>query len=135
MKTKELTIGELAKQAGVQTSTLRYYEGVGLLPPATRVSGQRRYDPAMLKRLGFIRLAQQAGFTIEEIKILLENFDTNPPPVSGWRRFVKQKLVEIEATITRAQQMKALLEEGLRCGCLDYDECYALISTGQSCKS
>ncbi|HEX2909910.1 MAG TPA: MerR family transcriptional regulator [Chloroflexia bacterium] len=132
---RELTIGEIAEQAQLQTSTLRYYENIGLLPPAIRVSGQRRYNPAILKRLSFIRLAQQAGFTIEEIKILLEGFELVPPPVSQWRSFVEQKLIEVEAAISRSQQMKALLEEGLRCGCLDYDECYALISAGNSCRN
>lgn len=132
---RELTIGELAQQAEVQTSTLRYYENVGLLPTAKRVSGQRRYAPDTLKRLSFIRLAQQAGFTIAEIKTLLEGFELDTPPLSQWRVLAHQKLIEVEAVIIRAQSMKRLLEEGLRCGCLNYDECYTLITTQGHCRS
>lgn len=130
---RELTIGEFAAQAQVQTSTLRYYESIGLLRASKRISGQRRYSPEAIKRLSFIKLAQQAGFTIEEIKSLLEGFELSTPPLSQWRGLVEQKLKEVEATILRAQQMKYLLEEGLRCGCLNYDECYALISAGAHC--
>ncbi len=129
----ELTIGELAKQAQVQSSTLRYYESIGLMPVSKRINGQRRYSQEAIKRLSFIKLAQQAGFSIEEIKTLLEGFELNVPPLSQWRLLVQQKLLEVEATIVRAQQMKALLEEGLRCGCLSYDQCYALIAAGDHC--
>ncbi len=128
----ETTIGELAKQAGVQTSTLRYYESIGLISAAKRVNGQRRYTSGTLKRLSFIKLAQQAGFSIAEIKTLLEGFETDIPPLSQWRALTRQKLVEVEVAIARSQQMKLLLQEGLRCGCLSYDECSErLVTEGQ----
>ncbi len=60
---EELTIGEVARRAGVRTSTLRYYESIGLLPAARRVNGRRRYAPAALRMLAVIHLAQQAGFS------------------------------------------------------------------------
>jgi MerR family redox-sensitive transcriptional activator SoxR len=128
-----LTIGELAQQAEVAASTLRYYENVGLLPAPIRISGQRRYTSDILKRLSFIRLAQQAGFTVAELKILLQGFETTTPPLSQWRLLVQQKLDEVEAMIQRSQQMKDLLEEGLRCGCFNYDECYAKLMAGEHC--
>lgn len=122
---EELTIGELANQGQVATSTLRYYESVGLLIPLKRVSGQRRYSEKALSRLNFIKLAQQAGFSGLEIKTLLVGVkeQDNTPPLSHWQLLASQKLTEIEALIERAQRMKALLEDALRCGCLDYEEC------------
>ncbi len=133
MSESEITIGELARQAEVQTSTLRYYESIGLLSPSKRVSGQRRYTSETIKRLSFIKLAQQAGFTIAEIKTLLEGFETEIPPLSQWRTLAHKKLVEVEIAIERAQQMKFLLQEGLRCGCINYDECSKRLATEGHC--
>ncbi len=118
-----LTIGEVAKQAGVRTSALRYYEEVGVLPPAERVGGQRRYDEAVLARLAVIRLAQGLGFSVAEIRSLVEGFDDAGVPSERWREMATGKLAEVDALIARAEQMKQLLEESLRCGCLTLDAC------------
>src|SRR4051812_30699653 len=67
----ELTIGEVARRAGVATSQIRYYERIGMLPPPERLSGQRRYAPDVLGRLTFIGVAQSAGFKLREIKALM----------------------------------------------------------------
>jgi MerR family mercuric resistance operon transcriptional regulator len=68
-----MTIGRLAKAAGVNVETIRYYQRRGLLPePPRPPGGQRRYPAAVLERLGFIRQAQQLGFSLEEIRRLLE---------------------------------------------------------------
>ncbi|MFN8563711.1 MAG: MerR family transcriptional regulator [Anaerolineae bacterium] len=64
---RDMTISEVARRVGVRTSTLRYYESIGLLPAPKRVSGRRRYDSAVLQRLEIIRTAQQAGFTLAEL--------------------------------------------------------------------
>ena len=118
-----LTIGEVARRAGLRTSALRYYEEVGVLPPAERVSGQRRYDEAVLARLAVIRLAQELGFSVAEIRSLVEGFDEASVPSERWREMATNKLTEVDALITRAEQMKQLLEESLRCGCLTLDAC------------
>ncbi len=65
-----LTIGEVARQAGVAATTLRYYEQIGLVPPPGRLGGQRRYDDSVLARLEVIRLCKSAGFALEEIQLL-----------------------------------------------------------------
>src|SRR5215211_9158788 len=66
-----LPIGELARRTGVATSALRYYERIGLLPPAERASQRRHYPPSVAERVALIRLYQDAGFTLEEIGRLL----------------------------------------------------------------
>ena len=71
----ELTIGEVARRAGVATSLIRYYESIGLLPEPDRLHGQRRYDTDVLGRLAFIGVAQSAGFKLSEIKDLVGGID------------------------------------------------------------
>jgi DNA-binding transcriptional MerR regulator len=66
-----MRIGELAKRTGVDVPTIRYYEGLGLLPRATRsASGYRQYGPGDLERLSFVRHNQKLGFTLREIGML-----------------------------------------------------------------
>jgi DNA-binding transcriptional MerR regulator len=77
----ELTIGEVARRAGMATSSIRYYERVGLLPKPDRLGGQRRYDPDVLGRLGFIGVAQRAGFKLREIEQLIDSADGLGPPM------------------------------------------------------
>lgn len=80
----ELSMGDVAKRAGLQASALRYYEGIGLLPVPRRVNSQRRYQPDVLQRSAVIQFAKTAGFSIAEIQILLEGFDPATPPLGGW---------------------------------------------------
>src|SRR3989442_829672 len=70
-----LTIGEIATRAGVRTSSIRYYESIGVLPEPERRNGQRRYGPEAVERLKVIAVAQQAGFSLSEIGELLASSD------------------------------------------------------------
>ena len=124
---EEMTIGEVAQQVGVETSTLRYYESIGVLPPPRRVSGQRRYTPTVLKVMQVIEVAKEAGFTLSEIRTLLHGFSLDKAPSERWKVLARQKLPEVEALIARAQGMKQLLELGLECECLELDECILLV--------
>jgi MerR family transcriptional regulator, redox-sensitive transcriptional activator SoxR len=116
-------IGEIARRAGVATSTIRYYERIGLLPPTKRVSGKRRYDTSILQKLSVIRMAQHAGFTISEIQTLLHDFPTNTPPSKRWEALAGDKITELNELIERAQQMKSLLESTLQCHCATLEDC------------
>src|SRR5829696_10445759 len=87
----ELTIGEVARRAGVATSSIRYYERIGLLPEPDRAGGQRRYDAEVLGKLGFIGVAQSAGFKLREIKQLIDGGDGLGEPM---RSLSSQKLGE-----------------------------------------
>lgn len=124
---KEMSIGEVAKQADLETSTLRYYESIGILPPAKRVSGQRRYTAKALELLAIIQVAKEAGFTLFEVHTLLSGFSEEEPPSPRWKELARRKLPEIEALILRAQNMKQLLLEGLECDCLSLNECAVLV--------
>ena len=126
----EMTIGQVAQQAGVQPSTLRYYERIGILSAPKRVSGQRRYTADVLKSLTFIRVAKEAGFTLSEIQTLFHGFSEQAAPSIRWRSLARQKLPEVEALIARAQNMKRVLERGLDCECLRLDDCVILENEG-----
>lgn len=123
---KGWSIGQVAAQAGVAPSTIRYYEQVGLLPTPERVSGQRRYGEEVVQKLGTIKLAQQAGFSIAEIQSILHGFPTETPPSERWQHSAQQKLAELEAQMQTLQAMKALLHEMMACQCAMLDECGAL---------
>ena len=118
-----LTIGDVAHRAGVRPSAIRYYESVGVLPEPRRVNGRRRYGPAVLTRLTVVRMAQEAGFTVAEIRELLHGFPDDTTAPVRWRALAERKIVEVDALIARAHQMRRVLQESLCCGCLTLDDC------------
>src|SRR5262245_41454026 len=69
----EMSIGEVARKMGLRSSAIRYYEKLGLIPKAPRLSGRRRYDERVLERLAMVRFAKHVGFSIAEIKCISRN--------------------------------------------------------------
>lgn len=119
----ELTIGEVAREAGLRTSAVRYYESVGVLPSPKRVNGQRRFGREVVRLLGTVRFAQQAGFTVAEIRTLFHGFGADVPPSARWRSLASQKLEELDALVARAERMRLALQTAMRCGCLRIEDC------------
>ena len=116
-----MRIGEAAQRAGVKTSLIRYYEDIELLPAPDRVSGQRRYDETVLRRLTVIDVAQRAGMSLDEIRLLVQH---GSEPMSGQlRELATRKLPEIDALIERAERVRAWLETATGCECRSIDEC------------
>lgn len=115
-----MRIGEVAERAGVRTSLIRYYESIGLLPEPERVSGQRRYDATVLRRLTVIDVAQRAGMSLDEIRLLLEHGNALSAPL---RELAARKLPEIDALIDRARSVREWMEAAQRCECRRIDEC------------
>jgi MerR family transcriptional regulator, redox-sensitive transcriptional activator SoxR len=118
MTKSTLTIGEVARQAGLNTSAIRYYESVGLLPEPERVSGQRRYDAETVRRLRVIDVAKQAGFSLDEARVLLAD-----PGGAQLRTLAERKLPEVDDLIARAQAMRAWLVTASGCNCETLDVC------------
>lgn len=116
-----LTIGEVAAMVGVQASTLRYYESIGLLPPAKRVSGQRRYTTSILSLLAVIQMAKEASFSLPEIQTLLHSNTDGEALSQRWQTLAAAKIHELDLIINRAQEMKALLEEALTSNALQFE--------------
>src|SRR3954464_12359765 len=108
MDERQLRIGDVARRAGVRVSLIRYYEEIGLLPEAERVSGQRRYDETVLRRMAVIDVAQRAGLSLHEIRDLLEH--GNDPLSDRLRELAERRLPEIDALIARAQRVRTWLQ-------------------------
>lgn len=119
----DLSIGEVARRTGLRTSALRYYEDAGILPKPTRVSGQRRYDADIVRRVDLLRFAQQAGFTLDEIKSLFHGFGSQTPLSARWRSLARKKLVELDELAARVARMHRALELSLECGCMRVEDC------------
>lgn len=109
------TIGEVARELGLPTSTLRYYERAGLLRPAGRTSGNYRiYDTETVERLRFIRAAQATGFTVADIKALLEFRDGETAPCSEVRSLIESRLADVEQRMLQYSHVQQVLEAFLR---------------------
>lgn len=112
MSSDLLTIGELGRRVGAAPSALRYWERAGLLDVAARVGGRRRYSAGAVTRVGLIRLWQDAGFGIGEIRSLLA---TDPDGTGEWRARATRKLAEVRERIAELESAASLLEHTLAC--------------------
>jgi MerR family redox-sensitive transcriptional activator SoxR len=115
-----LTIGELARRAGVATSALRYYEELGLLPAPARISGQRRYPESAVELVGIILLLRDVGFSLAEQKALMAS---RAASLDDWRRLARRKLADLDEQIAKARAAREAIEHALRCPHDDIVEC------------
>ena len=118
-----LTIGELARRTGRRTSSIRYYEEIGVLPEPVRVSGRRRYDGDAVRVLSVVEAAQRAGLTLDEVKALLAAPSGDAAAIEELRAIAERKLPQVEAAIERSLLVKEWLEAAARCDCPSLDDC------------
>lgn len=119
-----LTISEVAKQLGLKASAIRYYEQIGILPKAQRVSGQRRYDNTVLYRIALVQRSQQMGFTLEEVRRLFFGFRKTIPISARWKKLSQQKLAELETLAEQIKAMQLLLKKmSDHCTCTALEQC------------
>jgi MerR family redox-sensitive transcriptional activator SoxR len=118
-----LSIGEVAKRAGVNVSAIRFYEGEGLLPEPEREGGRRRFGEDTVQRLRFIGIAKQAGFSLGEVGVLLSSIDRGAPAHEQLRVLAGRKLPEADALIERAQTRRDWLAAASECGCETLESC------------
>ncbi|KAB0265815.1 MerR family transcriptional regulator [Microvirga brassicacearum] len=111
----DLSIGELSRRVHVKVPTIRYYEQIGLLPPPPRTEGrQRRYGPAELDRLGFIRHARDLGFEIEAIRELLGLSEQPDGPCEPADQIVTRHLAAVERRIAHLTALRTELRRMLK---------------------
>ena len=120
-----MKIGEVAKRLDIPSSTIRYYEKRGLLPPPDRVSGVREFDSNALATLRFIQLGQAAGFTIKELHSLLERYLKGPTKDGLWQPDVEAKRKEIREKINELKQADEVLGRLMTCQCETIEQCIA----------
>ena len=123
-----MSIGEVARRAGVAPSAIRYYERLGLVPAPARSGGKRRYDATALDWLALVALAREAGFTMAETQQLIADFEPGTPPAARWHALATRKLAEIDAQATRITRMRQVLKGALACGCLRLEDCGRLLN-------
>lgn len=126
-----LSIGELSDRSGVAVSAIRYYDRIGLLSPAGRVGGRRRYTTDAITSLSLIRLGQAAGFTLAELR-LLRMSDGRGPGDKQWEVALRQKLRSNATDLERLQRAQRLLSAAVACGCLNLATCPDLQGRGRS---
>src|SRR5215468_8560401 len=118
-----LTIGEVARRTGKPASTIRYYEEIGLIPPAERVSGRRHYQPEIVRTLSVIATAQRADLSLDEIRLLLDASPSDQVATARLREVARRKLPELSEAIARAELVRGWLEDAARCRCPTLDDC------------
>jgi MerR family copper efflux transcriptional regulator len=131
MNGKSLTIGHLAKEAGVNLETVRFYERRGLLPkPPRSASGYRQFPAEAARRLRFIRRAQELGFSLSEIRELLSLRVSRTTTSAEIRARAEAKIADIEAKIRSLESMRKSLRKLTKvcAGCVPVAECPILES-------
>ena len=109
--TENLSVGQVAKQAGVKIQTLHYYEKVGILKPAfRRESGYRAYDRNAIRVIRFIKHAQELGFSLEEIQELLKLKSVNTTKCEGVQKKAHSHLDDVKEKIARLDRIRRVLE-------------------------
>lgn len=108
---RDITIGVLAAQTGVNIETIRYYERVGMIPPPPRSpGGQRRYDDSHLRRLSFVRRCRELGFPLDEIRALLALVDGGGYSCAEVRDMTLRHLDDVRRRIADLRVMESTLD-------------------------
>jgi len=120
----QLTIGALSERTGVAPSALRFYEAEGLLHSTRSAGGQRRYPRSTLRRVSFIRVAQQVGLRLDEIRDALASLpDGRTPTEEDWQRLSAAWRPRLEAQIAVLERLRDRLDGCIGCGCLSLRFC------------
>ncbi|MEP2920751.1 redox-sensitive transcriptional activator SoxR [Sulfitobacter sp.] len=119
-----LTIGALARRTGLAVSAIRYYEAQGLIKPWRNGGGQRRFARADLRRLSFVMIAQQLGYSLPEIRALLEGLPQGRTPTkTDWAKLSAGFREALNARIDTLTQLRDNLDGCIGCGCLSLEVC------------
>jgi MerR family redox-sensitive transcriptional activator SoxR len=123
----ELTIGAVSERTGVAPSALRFYEAEGLIHSTRSSGGQRRYVRDTLRRVSFVRVAQQVGLSLDEIRIALASLpDKRTPTAKDWERLSSSWRPRIDQQIAMLERLRDRLHGCIGCGCLSLGFCKLL---------
>lgn len=123
----ELTIGALSERTGVAPSALRFYEAEGLIHATRSDGGQRRYQREVVRRVSFIRVAQQVGLRLDEIKDALSSLpEQRTPTEKDWEKLSRSWRPRLDARIAMLERLRDRLDGCIGCGCLSLRHCRIL---------
>lgn len=119
-----LSIGAVAERTGLSVSAIRHYEAEGLVRPLRNAGGQRRFDRSDIRRLSFVMIAQQLGFTLAEIREQLDRLpEGRAPSKADWERIARGFRVTLDARIATLTRLRDRLDGCIGCGCLSLAAC------------
>ncbi len=122
-----LSIGELAERSGVAPSALRYYESQRLIESTRSEGGQRRFTRETLRRVSFIRVAQQVGLSLDEIRDALHSLpEKRTPTEKDWQELSASWRPRLDAQIGLLERLRDRLDSCIGCGCLSLKACHLL---------
>ncbi|MGK5534091.1 MerR family transcriptional regulator [Streptomyces sp. URMC 129] len=124
----EMTIGELAARFGLATHVLRHWEAVGLLTPARRVSGRRRYGPRQLADVAMILLGKESGLTLEQLRLLAGEVARDER-----RALLEEHRTRLRERIAAAEASLAIVTHALECEAEDYRRCPDFLAKVAAC--
>ena len=130
-----LTIGALAKRTGLAVSAIRYYEAQGLIAPWRNTGGQRRFGRADLRRLSFVMIAQQFGFTLPQIRAELDRLPGGRTPTKAdWAMISEGFRDALDERINTLTKLRDNLDGCIGCGCLSLEACALYNPTDRAAK-
>lgn len=119
-----LTIGQVSARSGVAASALRYYEDQGLIASTRTAGGARRFPRTVLRRLAFVRAAQNVGLSLAEAREALATLpEGRPPTARDWARLSRGWRARLDEQIAALQQLRDGLDSCIGCGCLSLGRC------------
>ena len=119
-----ISIGDLSARTGISVSAIRFYEGKGLIAPFRSAGGQRRFLRSDIRRLSFIRIAQQLGLSIDVIEAELSKLPQGRTPnQADWARISASLRAMLDAQIATLTRTRELLDGCIGCGCLSLKKC------------
>jgi MerR family redox-sensitive transcriptional activator SoxR len=119
-----LSIGEVARRTGLSLSAIRYYETEGLVAPLRNAGGQRRFRASDIRRLSFVLIAQQLGFSLEEIGQRLARLPQGRTPTGkDWERMSRSFRRTLQERIDIMTRLRDRLDGCIGCGCLSLERC------------
>ncbi|MEP1207218.1 MAG: redox-sensitive transcriptional activator SoxR [Rhizobiaceae bacterium] len=123
-KPNQLPIGEVAARTGLSVSAIRFYEQRGLVIAGRNSGGQRRFARSDIRRLSFIMIAQNMGFSLERIAEALSDLPTNRAPTKAeWAGMANRFRGELEERIAVLSRLRDRLDKCIGCGCLSLEDC------------
>ena len=119
-----LPIGDIARRTGLAVSAIRYYEAQHLVHPVRSSGGQRHFRRADIRRLSFVQIAQQFGFSIAEIRAQLASLpDNRTPTKADWSRISRGFRAQLDHRIATLTRLRDKLDGCIGCGCLSLKKC------------
>ncbi len=119
-----VSIGTIAKRTGLSVSAIRFYESSGLLVATRGAGGRRLFMRSAIRRVSFILISQQLGYSLDEIKRVLSSLPAQRTPTKAdWQKLSRQFSQDIDQRIEKLSQLKNSLSSCIGCGCLSLKSC------------